>query len=313
MAASNAVSADPFGSKTFPGTQNAVITGFNTDIEFEGVVYHVQTEDKGLARPVILSLVYDRGTILASKRSPYDDLIENFDEAVLSERLSRQHRLICAAIQSGRIEDLKRMSTVEGTASPKPATINGNGGDETFSAANNNAEIAKPVEAAAVVAEPAVAETAVSDSPIPKPFRTSASFDDNAEISTGEVEFDGEMVVPADAVEIVSELAETERPASKRLSVEYIGDSNFRAGERRTVSLMVCRGSERRVVADAQIMIKILGSSFRPLIFHAKTDRNGMASVNLQLPMFQTGRAAVLVRVINNGEEVELRRAVRFA
>ncbi len=52
-----------------------VITGFNTDIEHDGVIYHVQTEDKGLDSPIILSLVYAGGTILASKRSPYEDLI----------------------------------------------------------------------------------------------------------------------------------------------------------------------------------------------------------------------------------------------
>jgi len=43
-----------------------VITGYNTDVEFDGVVYHVQTEDKGLDTPVILSLVYSGGAILAS-------------------------------------------------------------------------------------------------------------------------------------------------------------------------------------------------------------------------------------------------------
>ncbi len=87
-----------------------VITGFNTDIEHDGVVYHVQTEDKGLDSPLILSLVYSGGAILASKRSPYEDLIAaGFDEEVLSQRLKRQHRLICAAINAGRIEELKRM------------------------------------------------------------------------------------------------------------------------------------------------------------------------------------------------------------
>ncbi len=83
-----------------------MITGFNTDIEYEGVTYHVQTEDKGLATPLILSLVYDRGTILASKRSPYEDLlIGDFDEKALTERLNKQHKLICAAVRAGRIED----------------------------------------------------------------------------------------------------------------------------------------------------------------------------------------------------------------
>jgi hypothetical protein len=91
-----------------------LITGFNTDVEYDGVVYHVQTEDKGLKTPFILSLVYTGGAILASKRSPYQDLIaRGFDEAILAQRLSRQHKLICAAVHAGRIEDLKRMSERE--------------------------------------------------------------------------------------------------------------------------------------------------------------------------------------------------------
>ena len=81
-----------------------MISGFNTDIEFQGTVYHVQTEDKGLQKRMIMSLVYDRGTILASKRASYDDLeAGSFDEKELTARLSRQHKLICAAVKAGRI------------------------------------------------------------------------------------------------------------------------------------------------------------------------------------------------------------------
>lgn len=88
-----------------------MITGYNTDVEHGGVVYHVQTEDKGLDTPIILSLVYTGGAILASKRSPYDDLIASgFDKEVLVERLQRQHKLICAAVHAGRIEELKRLN-----------------------------------------------------------------------------------------------------------------------------------------------------------------------------------------------------------
>jgi len=54
--------------------------------------------------------VYTGGAILASKRSPYDDLIASgFDQGALAERLDRQHKLICAAVHAGRIEELKRM------------------------------------------------------------------------------------------------------------------------------------------------------------------------------------------------------------
>ena len=84
-----------------------MITGFNTDIKHGGVTYHVQTEDKGLETPLILSLVYVGGAIIASKRSLYNDLIEvGFDEQVLTERLQRQHTLSCAAIKAGRVEEL---------------------------------------------------------------------------------------------------------------------------------------------------------------------------------------------------------------
>ncbi|HYY96860.1 MAG TPA: hypothetical protein VE713_20310, partial [Pyrinomonadaceae bacterium] len=87
-----------------------MITGFNTDIQHEGVTYHVQTEDKGLETPLILSLVYVGGAIIASKRTPYADLLaRGFDEKALTERLNRQHKLICAAIRAGRVADLKRM------------------------------------------------------------------------------------------------------------------------------------------------------------------------------------------------------------
>jgi len=136
-----------------------VITGFNTDIEYEGVVYHVQTEDKGLDTPIILSLVYVGGAILASKRSPYDDLIvAGFDAAALSERLNRQHKLICAAITAGRIEELKRLNRQGGGAGRK---------------SSRKAVVAKPPAAteipAATAAEtkPAAEAPAQTTTPVP--------------------------------------------------------------------------------------------------------------------------------------------------
>lgn len=267
-----------------------MITGFNTDIEFEGVTYHVQTEDKGLSTPIILSLVYDRGTILASKRLPYDDLLENgFDENQLTERLQRQHRLMCAAIQAGRIDDLRKMTARESGDQAK--TVNGNG----------NAR--KRTKAKA----PEIAE---ADAPIPRPA-LKQPLEPVIDISNLDiVSVIEDVVLPDEAVAIVSEMVGQERPANNRLSIEVLGDSRFKGGERRIVSFMVCRGSQRKVVSNAQVMVKIIGSSFRPMIFHALTDGNGIAKVNLQLPNFTTGRAAFLVRAISDGEEVELRRAI---
>jgi hypothetical protein len=116
--------------------------------------------------------------------------------------------------------------------------------------------------------------------------------------------------LPFDAVRVVSDLAGTDRPESNKLSLEFIGDDVFRGGTKSYVTVMVCRGSSRRVVNGAEVMVKLLGSSFRPLIFHSHTDKNGISTVAMNIPNFNTGRASILVRAINHGEEVEVRRPI---
>ncbi len=65
-----------------------MITGHNTDVEYKGQVYHVQTEDKGLNNPIIESLIYQKGKILGSKQTPYADLLEaGAGEKDIQERL----------------------------------------------------------------------------------------------------------------------------------------------------------------------------------------------------------------------------------
>ncbi|MEJ7847261.1 MAG: hypothetical protein WKF92_04120 [Pyrinomonadaceae bacterium] len=285
-----------------------MITGFNTDIEFEGVTYHVQTEDKGLSTPIILSLVYNRGTILASKRVPYDDLLAGkFDEGVLAERLQKQHRLFCAAVQVGRIDDLIKMTArtakeAKKNPSPKPAVaIAGTKGISAFFQSDDCF-----VGADGGFYDPAC--------PIPMPLFESGTETLHDIMSRPTIEdvtvLEDEIILPDEAVEVFSDLPGTGRSANNKLSIEILGDTKFKGGERRTLAFMVCRGSDRKVVGGAQIMVKIIGSSFRPQIFHASTDSNGLATVTFDLPSFREGRAAFLVRAMSDGEEIELRRSV---
>src|SRR5262249_35907205 len=99
---------------------------------------------------------------------------------------------------------------------------------------------------------------------------------------------DDEPMILVDAVEAVSDLAGRERPESHKLSVDIVGDTKFKGGERKDVYIMVCRGSSRKVVPRAEVMVKVLGASFRPVICHAVTDGNGLATINLKIPQFQT-------------------------
>jgi hypothetical protein len=83
-----------------------MITGFNTDVDYEGRIFHVQTEDKGLLNPVVESLVYTAGEIITSLRASYGDLLRSpdYDEAELAKRMEAQHQAIIREIMSGRFD-----------------------------------------------------------------------------------------------------------------------------------------------------------------------------------------------------------------
>lgn len=329
-----------------------MISGFNTDVKYDGTTYHVQTEDKGLASRLIVSLVYNGGTILASKRSPYDDLVNgDLNEQELAERLSRQHKLICAAVKAGRIDDLIKMqrrpertaaTAVEAIANapervaesavidePASAQPSARSGSEDIHRTIADADIHTTQQ---VVTNDATGSIVAGISPaspltemqhIEKPVESVSPVDDSETFNQPEIEFvlddliiedveilDDDDILPSDAVAVVTDLSGQTRPTNQKLDIDLVGDQSFRGGDRRTITLMVCRGTERRVVADAQIVIKILGSAFRPIIFHSRSDQNGLAKVHLEIPKFKAGRAALFVRVISDGDEVEVRRAI---
>lgn len=292
-----------------------MITGFNTDVEYNGVTYHVQTEDKGLGKPLILSLVYTGGEILASKRSPYDDLITaGFDEKVLSERLNRQHKLICAAIKQGRIEDLRRMSMTNSPAVTETKPV------EIVQPALNSNDSDKDVIRSTQLP---VLEESLSDALLEIPVEVldetpifpDITLEAGATQARAENQNDRESVAPQ-ANKSEPKIAgfndevenQTQNLPEQILGIKLLEEREFRGGERAFIQILVARKS--KAVCHCDVMIKILGSSFRPQIFHTKTDEKGVASINLQLPHFKSGRAAILIRAESGGVAAELRRIV---
>ncbi len=84
----------------------SMITGFNTDVEYEGRVFHVQTEDKGRANPVVESLVYSGGEIVDSLKTPYDELARSaeYSEDEVLRRMETQHQSVIRDITSGKYD-----------------------------------------------------------------------------------------------------------------------------------------------------------------------------------------------------------------
>ncbi|MBV9928720.1 MAG: hypothetical protein JOZ96_27140 [Acidobacteria bacterium] len=323
-----------------------MITGFNTDIPYEGVTYHVQTEDKGLDTPLILSLVYVGGHIIASKRTPYADLISRgFDEQELTERLQRQHKLICAAIKSGRVEDLKRMS---GGAQTETEAMNG--GRKAAGPRRRKWDASAPEETPAPESKPQPAQEAAppaAEKPAPAPPKVEAAAppppppkpqpDPDIVILSSLADEMGTFDpfrpapppketpppppapepkpepehVPAEPL-LVTEVFEDADDSTDEIYLSLLDDEGeFRAGQLVTIKIYVGRGTYgQRPVGEANLTVKVLGTSFRPIIVTTTTDEHGVGVVRALLPRFNSGRAAIIIRAVTGEHAAEMRRII---
>lgn len=73
-------------------------TGFNTELKHGDTLYHVQTEDKDLASPVIETLVYVGGRILDAFRTSYE---KGLGDEKIDLMLEKQHRTMMKKVKSG--------------------------------------------------------------------------------------------------------------------------------------------------------------------------------------------------------------------
>jgi hypothetical protein len=109
----------------------------------------------------------------------------------------------------------------------------------------------------------------------------------------------------------VADFARAEAASDTGLHLSLVDEKEFRGGATTMLKIRVGRGLNGREAIDgADITVKVLGSTFRPLIFPTRTGPDGIAQVRAVLPHFKTGRAAILVRAIADGYEAELRRII---
>jgi hypothetical protein len=101
-----------------------MITGFNTNVRHDGRLFHVQTEDSGKAHPHVISHVYYGGTILASEKHEYEDLLGASDltEAVRA-LMEGQHKAMVARLKQGALDAI----IAERLTDPNEATGSGVG------------------------------------------------------------------------------------------------------------------------------------------------------------------------------------------
>ena len=97
-----------------------MIPGFNHNIRYRGVLYHIQTEDSGIENPVVTTLLYRGGTILSSKRTSYSDIVNSDKmEEVVREIMKEQHKLMLFDLKNGVFEKAEK----EAAADPKKEEV----------------------------------------------------------------------------------------------------------------------------------------------------------------------------------------------
>ena len=82
-----------------------MVTGFNHNIGYRGGLFHVQTEDSGRANPHIVTLLYRGGTIIASTKTSYADIIKADQlELVVESIMKEQHKEMMRRLKGGEFD-----------------------------------------------------------------------------------------------------------------------------------------------------------------------------------------------------------------
>lgn len=261
-----------------------MITGYNTDVRHREVVFHVQTEDKGLANPFIESLIYVGGQVLASKRASYGEMLaEGKEEKDIVALMDHQHRTMIAAIRHGKF-DGKLDSMLSGRQTGPmelPLTRQpGAGGPETRPDSDTDVRMApspppQPLPPTHPVARPAApAATAARERTLDQVI---------LEYLTNE----------ADQEQLVLLLEE---------------ESNLALGRQASLVLRTRSSKNGMPVVGAQVSVRMISTVSDPRVLAAgRTDDQGLAALSFDIPSIGRGTAALIITAVANIGRAELK------
>ena len=249
-----------------------MITGYNTDIRHNEVVFHVQTEDKGLANPYIESLVYVGGQVLASKRANYAELLaEGKEEKDIVALMDHQHRTMIAAIRHGKL-DAKLQSLIAGKQTGQVPTT----------------QVEPPLTrqsppTTAVPEPPPLPPPAAPPAARPAPARERTLDQVILEYLTNE----------ADQEQLVLFLEE---------------ESNLALGCQAQLVLRTRSSKSGMPVVAAQVSVKMISTVSDPKVLAmGRTDDQGLAALTFDIPAIGRGTAALIITAVGAIGRAELK------
>ena len=103
-----------------------MLSGLNTDIQYKGEVFHVQTEDGGANNPIITTLLFKGGAIFSSKKTNYGEILQSasYQDAV-KDLMKEQHKNMVRDLASGKFDrpatGMEQSKTIDQSRDHKPS------------------------------------------------------------------------------------------------------------------------------------------------------------------------------------------------
>ena len=82
-----------------------MLPGFNHNIRHKGFLVHVQTEDKGVRNPIVMTQLFVDGNVLATRRSTYEKFVMKAAvKEIVQAMMQEQHKTMMKDLIHGRIK-----------------------------------------------------------------------------------------------------------------------------------------------------------------------------------------------------------------
>jgi hypothetical protein len=275
-----------------------MITGYNTDVRHGEVVFHVQTEDKGVSNPYIESLVYVGGQVLASKRASYAEMLAAGKEKEIVALMDHQHRTMIAAIRHGKLD-------------AKLASLNAGKQTGQFPAATAETPVSggQPVPSRVVL--PA---SPPPPSPAPAPL-----------------EVGGETMARTSVTPSASPVPAAPRPPAKpampertldQVILEYLTseadqeqlvlmleeERDLALGSRATLVLRASSSKSGQPMVGTQVSVRMISTALEPRVLATgRTDERGLLTLGFDIPQVNRGTSALIINAVSAIGRAELK------
>ncbi len=157
-----------------------MLSGFNTNFRYRGVLFHVQTEDSGLGNPHVITHLFHGGNIMASVKRDYSELIVKKDGGELEDSIRKlmeeMHKTMLRQLSRGEHDvaieqrmgaDVFRVDAP--AARPEPPTVTEEEPPPNPAATNVAASVTEdaPTFAESSISEPSIAEPTMLEPDVP--------------------------------------------------------------------------------------------------------------------------------------------------